>query len=147
LTRIDFYVLDNPNERQYRHLICRLTQKAWEEGRTVHIRCEDAESSTTLDDLLWTYKDTSFLPHAVQSLGDATPVPVTLGHDLQIPNTTDVLINLALDIPDYFSRFDRLMETTGYDQNAREAARERYRFYKERGYELNTHKLDTHNGR
>lgn len=147
MTRVDFYVLDNPDERQHRHLICRLTEKAWREGRTVHIRCENADSATALDDLLWTYKDTSFLPHATQDTADAAQVPVTLGHGSQMPDTTDVLINLALEVPDYFSRFERVMETTGSDPNARNAARERYRFYQERGYALNTHKLDPHDGR
>ena len=147
MTRVDFYVLDNPDERQHRQLICRLTEKAWHAGRTVHIRCESEESAAALDDLLWTYKDTSFLPHATQDSAAADRVPVTLGHDSQMPNSTDVLINLAHDVPDYFSRFERVMETTGSDTTARNAARERYRFYQERGYALATHKLDPQDDR
>lgn len=139
-------MLDDPNEQQHRHLICRLTEKAWREGRTIYIRCESAESATRLDDLLWTYKDTSFLPHATQDAAATDEVPVTLGYDNQTPATADVLINLGLDVPDYFSRFERVMETTGSDSNGRSAARERYRFYQERGYALNTHKLDSHDG-
>ncbi len=147
MTRVDFYVLDDPNERQHRHLVCRLTEKAWREGHTIHIRCEGADSVASLDDLLWTYKDTSFLPHATLDAAESGGVPVTLGHQEQTPDTADVLINLGHDVPAYFSRFERVMETTGSDVHARNAARERYRFYQERGYALNTHKLDPHDGR
>jgi len=146
VTRIDFYVLDDPNERQHRHLVCRLAEKAWREGRTIHIRCDAADSVTYFDDLLWTYKDTAFLPHAKLDSTEAVGVSVTLGHGGQTPDTADVLINLGDDVPDYFSRFERVMETTGSDAHGRTAARERYRFYQERGYMLNTHKLDSHDG-
>jgi DNA polymerase-3 subunit chi len=147
VTRVDFYVLDDPNERQHRNLVCRLTEKAWREGHTIHIRCDGADSVASLDDLLWTYKDTSFLPHTTLDATESVGVPVTIGHDGQTPDTADVLINLGHDVPGYFSRFERVMETTGSDAPGRNAARERYRFYQERGYTLNTHKLDPHDGR
>jgi DNA polymerase IIIc chi subunit len=38
------------------------------------------------------------------------------------------------------------METTGINDSERSAARERYRFYQERGYALNTHKIDSRRG-
>jgi DNA polymerase-3 subunit chi len=53
----------------------------------------------------------------------------------------DVLVNLASTVPAFFSRFNRVAELVGNDEAARAAARERYRFYQERGYTLNTHKL------
>jgi DNA polymerase-3 subunit chi len=146
MTRIDFYVLDDPNKRQHQHLVCRLTEKAWREGRTIHIICDADATATELDDLLWTYKDISFLPHAKQGTAEAVDVPVTLGCHNQIPTTTDVLINLGADVPDFFSRFERVMETTGSDPKSRSAARERYRYYQERGYALNTHKLEPQHG-
>lgn len=147
MTRVDFYVIDNANERQHETLVCRLTEKAWREGHNVHIRCTSASNATSIDNLLWSYQDTSFLPHAIDDCETATSVPVTIGHGAQAPNNPDVLINLGPDVPDYFSRFKRVMETTGSDDIARAAARERYRYYQERGYALNTHKLDASNGR
>jgi DNA polymerase-3 subunit chi len=146
VTRVDFYVIDDPNRRRHGVLVCRLAEKAWREGHSVHIRCADAENVSYIDDLLWTYKDTSFLPHAATDAADADTVPVTLGHGDSTPRIPDVLINLGDDVPDCFSRFERVMETTGVDPGARAAARERYRYYQDRGYALKTHKLDSHYG-
>ena len=52
-----------------------------------------------------------------------------------------MLINLGLAPPPFFSRFERLAEIVGVDPADAEAGRERYRFYRERGYELRTHSL------
>ncbi len=142
MTRVDFYVIDNPNERQHGHLVCRLAEKAWRSGHSVHIRCDGAESAAAIDALLWTYKDTAFLPHAIHGTPAAGNTPVTIGHGHQEPDNADVLINLGHAVPDYFSRFERVMETTGTDEAMRAAARDRYRYYHERGYALHTHNLD-----
>ena len=52
-----------------------------------------------------------------------------------------MLINLALAPPPFFSRFERLAEIVGAEAADAAAGRERYRFYRERGYELRTHNL------
>jgi DNA polymerase III subunit chi len=147
VTRVDFYVIDSPSERQHERLVCRLAERAWRAGHSVHIRCADAERASSVDDLLWSYQDTTFLPHAQQHTEAAEKVPVIIGYGDQTPGTADVLINLGHDVADYFSRFERVLETTGADTTARAAARERYRYYQERGYTLNTHNLDSPHGR
>lgn len=147
MTRVDFYVIRNPSEREHDRLVCRLTERAWRAGHSVHIRCLDADRAASVDDLLWRYKDTAFLPHAQRHSEAADGVPVIIGYGNDTPGTADVLLNLGHDVPDYFSRFERVMETTGVDTTARAAARERYRYYQERGYTLNTHKLDPAHGR
>ncbi|MDA0820938.1 MAG: DNA polymerase III subunit chi [Proteobacteria bacterium] len=146
MTRVDFYVMDNPNLRQHEQLVCRLAEKAWGEGHAVHIRCPSSEAACSVDSLLWTYKDTSFLPHAMFDSPDAATTKITIGFGTTIPVINGILINLGPDVPDYFSRFERVMETTGGDSLEVTAARARYRFYQERGYTLNTHKLEAPRG-
>ena len=50
-----------------------------------------------------------------------------------------VLVNLHAEPPPFFSRFERLAEIVGVDDVP--AGRERFRFYRERGYEMRTHDL------
>ena len=57
------------------------------------------------------------------------------------PGPATVLINLRADPPSFFSRFERLAEIVGIDETDVEAGRTRFRFYRERGYELRTHSL------
>ena len=50
--------------------------------------------------------------------------------------------NLNAEPPPFFSRFERLAEIVGKDDADVVAGRERFRFYRERGYELRTHNLE-----
>jgi len=52
-----------------------------------------------------------------------------------------VLINLHPERPEYFSRFKRLIEIVSLDDADRARARERFIFYRDRGFEIRTHDL------
>ena len=53
----------------------------------------------------------------------------------------DVLINIADEVPRFFSSFERVLEPVFGDSEQRAVARARFGFYRERGYALQTHKL------
>ena len=141
MTRVDFYILQGsqPNARQL--FACKLTEKAYKQGHKVYINTGSDLQLKQLDDLLWTFRDGSFLPHGRYAAEDPGEQPILLGHAIEPDGHNDVLVNLANDIPNFFSRFDRVAELVGGDDAQREAARERFRFYKDRGYTMNTHKL------
>jgi len=62
--------------------------------------------------------------------------------EIQIPSTHhDVLINLNHEIPSFFSQFDRVAEIITSDISSKEKGRDRYQFYRDRGYSLETHKM------
>jgi len=141
MTRIDFYILqDNQPDAQVR-LTCRLTEKAFKQGHQVYINTESGQQLKKLDDMLWTFRDGSFLPHGRYEANADSDHPVLLGHAVEPEGPSDVLVNLSNDVPAFFSRFNRVAELVGGDEAQRVSARERYRFYKDRGYTLNTHNL------
>jgi DNA polymerase-3 subunit chi len=141
MTRIDFHVLPDGSQRQHDIYICQLVERAWREGRHVHLHCETETLQQALDELLWTFHDASFLPHAPADSPDAAQVRVTLGHGQQAPQSAELLVNLQREVPSFFSQFEQVVETTGPDEAARAQARNRYRFYKDRGYPLETIKV------
>jgi DNA polymerase-3 subunit chi len=53
----------------------------------------------------------------------------------------EVLVNLGSTLPQFFTRFRRLVEVVGDDPEDRAQARQRYRYYKDRGYPLATHEV------
>ncbi len=140
MTQVDFYILADDAPKARPLLTCRLTEKAWKQGHRVFINTDSPQQLGELDDLLWTFRAGSFIPHGVYTEPDAEQ-PVSLGHGVEPEGYTDVLVNLSADVPGFFSRFDRVAELVGADDASRTAARERYRFYQDRGYTLNTHKL------
>ncbi|MCB1859440.1 MAG: DNA polymerase III subunit chi [Gammaproteobacteria bacterium] len=141
MTQIDFYIL-NEQAGGNRHLLaCRLAEKAWQKGHRVYLHTGSDAEARQLDTLLWTYQDGSFVPHGI--LGEAEPEsnPVLIGWSGEGGNEHDVLVNLAAEIPPFFSRFERVLEPLDQDPAAREAGRARYRYYRDRGYPLNNHQI------
>ncbi|MGB5304824.1 MAG: DNA polymerase III subunit chi [Gammaproteobacteria bacterium] len=141
MTQVDFYILKDTQPRACSLFSCKLTEKAYKQGHQVFINTQSDQQLKQLDDLLWTFRAGSFLPHTVYT-GTATGTqPIMLGTAVAPESASDVLVNLADTIPPFFSRFSRVAELVGGDAEQRATARERYRFYKDRGYTLNTHNI------
>ncbi len=88
------------------------------------------------DALLWSLQPDSFLPHELLPAGKQTPVHIGWGEDS--PHHHDLLINLGDAIPGFFSRFERVIEIVTQDPEQLAESRKRFRFYRERGYALET---------
>ena len=138
MTEIDFY---SGGDRL--QIACRLVAKAIRLGLKVLIYSSDVAMVDRIDKLLWTFAPTDFVPHcrADDKLADVTPV--ILSHSANKLPHDEVLLNLDVDTPAFFSRFHRLIELTGTTSEDTQAARKRYRFYQDRGYEIRHHKLGT----
>jgi DNA polymerase-3 subunit chi len=137
MTQIDFYTHVPDRLRA----ACALSAKAFSRGFRVTVFCPDSETVQRLDRLLWTTPAIGFVPHCSPGdpLAPLTPVILDyLGEDLR---NDGVLLNLRPEWPHFFSRFQRLVEIVGVEEDDRARARERYRFYRDRGYEIRTHDL------
>lgn len=141
MTRVDFYILQKDDHTARPLFACRLTEKAFKQGHRVYINVESDEQLRHLDDMLWVFRDGSFLPHAVFDGRTDAPEPILLGHGAEPQACSDVLVNLSTEVPTWFGRFDRVAELVDGNEAQRTAARERYMFYKDRGYTLNTHDI------
>ena len=136
MTEIDFY--SGGGDRL--HTACRLAAKVVQQGLKLMIYIPDIAEAERLDKLLWTFSSTDFIPHcrAEDRLADVTPVILSR----QATNSShDVLLNLDVEHPPFFSRFQRVIEIAGITPEDKQAARKRYRFYQDRGYEIRHHRL------
>jgi DNA polymerase-3 subunit chi len=141
MTKVDFYLLDASGDSRER-IACRLAEKAWRLGNRVYLLAPDKPAALELDELLWTFSQNSFVPHALCAPnGDVEDHPVLIGHNEPPDALHDVLISLAAEVPTWFSRFARVAEVVGTDEEDKMRGRERFRFYRERGYPLETHNL------
>jgi DNA polymerase III subunit chi len=108
MTRVDFYLLASAEERSRQRFACRLARKAHGMGHRVHIHTADADATREMDQLLWTFEDTAFLPHGTDVNDPDSPVTV---HESAAPgDRCDVLINLAPEVPEFFGRFERIAD-------------------------------------
>jgi len=144
MTRVDFYVLEESAEQARERFACRLAEKAWRLKHRVYLYAASPAEARHLDSLLWTFNDRSFLPHVLDApdldpeLAAATPVRVGAGEPAF---EAELLVNLGGDVPLFFSRFARVAEIVGGDEARRALARERFRFYRDRGYAMETHHI------
>lgn len=138
MTRIDFYLLAGKDDAD--HFACRLIEKAWRLGNRIYVKTRDASHAGVFDRLLWTFRDQAFVPHEIAGSG-SDEVAVLIGHDVHPVSHSDLLVNLDHNLVDYFSRFNRVAEVIPDTEAPRQAARERYNFYRERGYPLHHHRI------
>ncbi len=139
--RIDFYVLPDTDAGARLRFACRLTEKAYKLDNKTHAHVIGAAQARQLDELLWTFRQGSFVPHEIADKPPGPEVPVTIGHDSAAELNGDLLINLADAIPPYFDQFARVAEIVDSSDECRKRGRERFSFYRDNGYEPLTHKL------
>jgi len=147
MTRVDFYVSTNQAVDADLQLACRITEKAYRQKNRVYIHTNNAQQASRIDELLWTFREVSFVPH-ISVTGPVNEekqaqTAVIIGC-ADIPEMApDVLINLSDDIPNFFTRFERVAEIVSGPESARKMARSHFKFYRERGYPLETHELNS----
>lgn len=143
MTRIDFYIL--PDDTLVDPLVysCRLIEKVYRLGHGIYVYCANAEQAQAVDELLWQTDPASFIPHGTLA-GDSNS-PVLISHEAPPDHHGEVMVNLAGDIPNFFSRFRRVAEIVPGNPQNRTKSRQNYRFYKERGYPLKTHNIQPTN--
>lgn len=140
--RVDFYLLSS-NEQQAQWLLaCRLLEKAYLRGHRVFVFCNNQQEAELLDELLWTFKDNSFIPHNLQGEGPEPPPAIQIGYQDEPRGFNDILLNLAVETPNFFTRFRRVMEIVPNQDDAKEKSRARYREYRNQRCELKTHNMD-----
>ncbi|MBQ74367.1 MAG: DNA polymerase III subunit chi [Gammaproteobacteria bacterium] len=137
MTRIDFYQIDSDEAPLL--FACRLIEKVYRKGLKVYIHTMSERQSIELDDLLWSFRGDRFIPHALENAAEEAPIKI--GHNVEPDEHQEVLINLSREVPDFFSRFDRVAEIVPLGDENRHSARQNYRFYKDRGYSLQYHEI------
>jgi len=122
-------------------IIAYLLAKAYAGGLRAWVLCADEHVANTLDTYLWTYQDTSFLPHSIA--GEAPeglnpPIQIS-AHSMPEDKSFSLLLNLRETTPENCEAFERVLDLVAHD--AKDAGRARYRAYREQGFELHKHMI------
>ena len=146
--RVDFYVLKGAAAKQRWAFACRLTEKAYLRDLSIVIANDTLADARSLDELLWTFSERSFVPHEVCP-DEHSVDPATKVHLVALPSSTpwpmpgaDLLVNLAGRLPDGWERYPRIAEIIDADEERRRLGRERFKAYRELKLAPETHQLD-----
>ena len=148
MTKVDFYTGSTDKLRT----ACQLSHKAMQNGLRVLLHTPDEATTEALDKLLWHYPSTAFIPHcrcheanmngtpdlspSTELRTDLSKCPVVLAHQEETFPHSELLISLHTACLPFFSRFQRVIEIVSQDVEDARMGRERYKFYKDRGYEM-----------
>lgn len=139
MTRTDFYILGDSDSVP--DFTCRLVEKVYNLGETVAVWLADRGEAEALDRRLWTFRQESFIPHAIaDNPAEDREEPVRLCPNQ--PAAASVLINLTGRMVPDPAAFSRIAEVVSGDESARQEARARYRAYRDAGCELKVHTMD-----
>lgn len=140
--RVDFYLLTSSDVQACWLLACRLLEKAYLRGHRIFVYCNNQQQAELLDELLWTFKTDSFIPHNLQGEGPEPPPPIQIGYQQEPRGFNDILLNMADEIPAFYTRFKRVMEVVANVETSKELSRLHYREYRNKKCELHTHSID-----
>lgn len=142
MPKVDFYVINDETEKAQLSLACRLASKTYQAQQHLYIYCNDQAQAATLDDMLWSFNDISFIPHSLVQQNQAEALPVLIGYDKSIEITRDMLLNLHREVPATADKFKHIIEIVYQDSETKKIARTHYKAYQDKGFQLESHHLN-----
>ncbi|MFQ6372773.1 DNA polymerase III subunit chi [Shewanella sp. YIC-542] len=126
-------------------LACRIARQHFQQGQWLYIHCEDQPQAYAVDELLWQFEPSAFVPHNLKGEGPKNGAPVEIGFDRLGPNARrPLLINLAQEVPAFAANFSQIFDFVAGNETLKRQARQRYRQYRAQGIALSTQDLATH---
>jgi DNA polymerase-3 subunit chi len=142
MPEVTFYVLNSESLYDRYFFACRLIEKAYHTGKFCYVLLDNLEQCQRLDDMLWTFRAGSFIPHQIFT-GTSPEITsqVLIGTENAPPDWQNVVFNLSSQLPQAWQQTARVLEILDNSETTKVAGRERYRTYKQAGIEVVTHKI------
>ncbi|AOY00519.1 DNA polymerase III subunit chi [Jeongeupia sp. USM3] len=125
MTQVTFYF----NVRNREQALCQLVGKALAQKLSISVLAGSESAAYALDRLLWELPQTGFLPHCAADHGDAARTPIVVDHRVELMPARDALFNWTDGVPGGLERYARVIEIVDQSDDARSAARARWRAY------------------
>lgn len=140
---VDFYLLTTLEHEDVYRFTCRLVDKAYLLQKRIYIKVNSHEQGQRLDELLWTFRDISFIPHCYLGINSAFDpmLPVNIAIDKPGELDAEILFNLSHEVPSYFPEFSRIIEVVSEQKENKYQSRQKYKFYKAQNCQVATHNI------
>lgn len=143
LPEVVFYVLSSSSQSERQDFTCKLVEKIYRGGQFCYLLAEQTQQANELDNLLWTFRAGSFVPHQIYR--DKLPKysnTILIGCNEIPTGWQKVIVNLSTHFPPTTSPTERIVEILDNSEECRQAGRQRYRHYLDAGLEIVTHKQE-----
>jgi DNA polymerase III subunit chi len=141
---VDFYLLNTLAQAAVYRFICRLVDKAYLLQKRIYIQVNSDEEGQCLDELLWTFRDISFIPHVYLGVNSTFDPMLSVNIATYKPSNlnADILLNLSHEVPIYFPEFSRIIEVVSEEKKNKNQSRQKYKFYKAQNCQLTMHNIN-----
>ncbi len=137
MAEISFYILPTQSQQERYLFACKLIEKAYRSGCFCYVLTDTAGQSQQIDNLLWTFRAGSFIPHQLYTGDIPTTEQVLIGSLPAPAQWQKTVINLSSQC----ATAERVLEILDNSEATKAVGRNRYRHYKEAGHNLTTHKM------
>lgn len=153
MARVNFYILPDDQLSSMQHYACKLAEQHWQSGNRVLIQTDSETDSKTLSDLLWNIREDSFIPHGIASLEPVDQQqPILISHQKINDSQFQYVINMSSRPCDISNSQTTEVNTLKIDEilnqneERKQSGRLHYKIYRDLGYTLEHHTLETSNG-
>lgn len=146
MINVDFYILPSEQNTHLQSYACKLAEAHWQMGKRVLIQTDCVADSQTLDDLLWSLRTDSFIPHGIATLEPCDQQqPILISHQKINDDNFQSIINLSSRAADLNVNIN-IEEILNQNEQRKQAGRQNYKTYRDLGYTLKHHTLESING-
>jgi DNA polymerase-3 subunit chi len=148
MPEVSFYLLPSRSQQERHLFACKLIEKAYRSGHFCYVLTDSAEQSEVMDNLLWTFRAGSFIPHAIYTNETFSPPRaewernvILIGAQQAPEHWRKTVVNLSSRCPQDFGQTERILEILDDSEATKAAGRQRYRQYQQLGLAVTTHKI------
>lgn len=140
MPRADFYLIDKPRFRDDPLLlVCELAKRAFASEQPTLILARSQDQAEALDEKLWEFDEHAFIPHQLAGDDDDASTAVLIVPPGMTTADRPLVINLRDDCAP--GLFERVLEVVPADEAQRAGSRERWKTYRQAGFEVAKHDM------
>lgn len=142
MAEISFYILSTSSVQERYRFACKLIEKAYRSGSFCYVQTDSPQQSQTMDELLWTFRPNSFIPHQIYNNETPQfPNTVLIGNQAAPAQWQKVILNLSANLPADLNSAEKVLEILDNNEQLKQLGRQRYRYYQQLGVEPQTHHI------
>ncbi len=141
MAEASFYILPTSSLSERFIFACKLIEKAYRCGQFCYVYTDSLQQSQQLDNLLWTFRENSFIPHQIYQQLPEIEQTVLIGTQPAPDKWQKLIFNLSSKYPDNLTNTERVLEILDNNEDLKQAGRQRFRLYKQDGFDISTHKI------
>lgn len=142
MPEVSFYILPSQSQQERYLFACKLIEKAYQDKQFCYVYTDSQQQSQQLDNQLWNFRPGSFIPHQIyKNIIPDYEQTILIGTYSAPEKWQKIIVNLSSKYPEDLAQTERVLEIIDNNEMVIQAGRQRFRLYKQGGFNTKTHKI------